>query len=127
MTTTSEVSKAPAPPAATAGSGGRPATAAPLTAVLEQVRAGAPTLAVVAQRTGLPLDLVRMAVKRLVEIGELSAEPLDASCPADGCSGCPSAGGSAGASPTCALDARRGAPVVLRIPAPARLRPTPAR
>jgi hypothetical protein len=79
--------------------------------VLEQVRAGAPSLVAIAQHTGLPLDLVRMGVERLVELGELSAEPLDASCPAGGCGTCPRiAPGS-----TCASNARRGAPVLLRL------------
>lgn len=86
------------------------ATAAPLSAVLRQVRAGAPSLAAIAQRTGLSPDLVRLAVDRLVATGHLAAESLDAPCPADGCGTCPSAG----AGSTCA-PGRRGAPVLLRL------------
>lgn len=91
------------------------ATAAPLSAVLAQVRTGAPSLAVIAQRTGLPLDLVRLAVDRLVATGHLAAEPLDSSCPTSGCGTCPSASGSGAGSATCAPGARRGAPVLLRL------------
>jgi hypothetical protein len=60
----------------------------PLRAVLSALDDGAPTLATVAARTGLPIGLVRLAVDQLVAAGVLSRGPLVEAC-ATGCGGCP--------------------------------------
>lgn len=64
------------------------ATAAPLSAVLAQFQCGATSLAEISETTGLPLDLVRVAVDRLVAMGRLSSERLVSGCPEDACAGC---------------------------------------
>ncbi len=57
-------------------------------AVLAQFEAGASSLAAISQRTGLDPELVHVVVDRLVALGYLDREHLNAGCPPDGCGGC---------------------------------------
>ncbi len=73
-----------------------PAPGAPgsLRSVRDAVAAGALTLDDLQRATGLDRELVRLALDRLVVLGELDAEPLAVGCPDDGCGGCSSAASS---------------------------------
>lgn len=66
-------------------------SAAPLSAVLAELSAGAPTLDEVARRTGLDRDVVGAVVEQLVRLGRVSASTLSTSCPDAGCGGCAAA------------------------------------
>ncbi|MDQ1288165.1 MAG: hypothetical protein QG622_1730 [Actinomycetota bacterium] len=71
---------------------------APLSAVLAELTAGAPTLDEVARRTGLDRDLVEAAVAHLVRLGRVDSSELSTACPDSACGGCPvSACGARGA------------------------------
>jgi hypothetical protein len=74
----------------------------PLHLVLGEIKAGTPTLAAIARRTGLSDDVVRAAVAHLVRAGRITSTELSLGCPTRGCGGCPSAGN------TCTLPAVRG-------------------
>jgi hypothetical protein len=58
--------------------------------VLDEIAAGTPTVAAIAQRTGLDRGLVELAVGRLAAAGRLDVEPLAVGCPSGGCGTCPS-------------------------------------
>jgi hypothetical protein len=53
------------------------------------MREGAGQRTVIAQRTGLSIDVVDAAMEHLTRIGVLSAQSLSSGCPSGGCSGCP--------------------------------------
>jgi hypothetical protein len=73
-------------------------SAGPLSAVLAELTAGAPTLDDVARRTGLDRDVVGAAVDQLVRLGRVTSSTLATGCPDTGCGGCPTSGcGSRGA------------------------------
>lgn len=73
----------------------------PLHLVLGEIKAGTPTLAAIARRTGLSDDVVRAAVDHLVRAGRITSAELSLGCPTAGCGSCPSAGNS------CTLPAAR--------------------
>lgn len=79
-----------------------PATRGPLSLVLAEVRAGTPTVAGIALRSGLDESVVRAAVDHLVRSGRIESRELSIGCPPSGCGGCASA--TAGA-PGCGLPA----------------------
>ena len=60
--------------------------------VLDEVRAGTPTVAEMARRCDLDEDVVRAAVEHLVRAGRIEARELSLGCPPSGCGGCASAG-----------------------------------
>jgi hypothetical protein len=67
-------------------------SAGPLSAVLAELTAGAPTLDDVARRTGLGRDVVGAAVDQLVRLGRVSSSTLSTGCPDTGCGGCATTG-----------------------------------
>ncbi len=67
-------------------------TGGPLSAVLAELTAGAPTLDEVARRTGLARDVVQAVVEQLVRMGRVTASTLSSTCPDDGCGGCTTSG-----------------------------------
>ena len=71
---------------------GTAAAGASLRAVLDAFAAGSPTLDDVARRTGLDIELVRLAVDQLVTLGLVDSERVSAGCPDGGCGTCPSTG-----------------------------------
>ena len=60
----------------------------PLSAVLEQVKAGTPTVSEIARRTGLSQEVARAAVDHLLRSGRLQAGQVPLGCPPAGCGGC---------------------------------------
>lgn len=63
----------------------------PLSTVLAQMHAGAPTVAEIVRRSGLEDSVVRAAVDHLVRSGRVESRELSMGCPASGCGGCASA------------------------------------
>jgi len=63
----------------------------PLSTVLAQMQAGAPTVAEIVRRSGLEDSVVRAAVDHLVRSGLVESRELSMGCPASGCGGCASA------------------------------------
>jgi len=63
----------------------------PLSTVLAQMQAGAPTVAEIVRRSGLEDSVVRAAVDHLVRSGRVESRELSMGCPAAGCGGCASA------------------------------------
>lgn len=63
----------------------------PLTTVLAEMQAGAPTVAEIVRRSGLEDSVVRAAVDHLVRSGRVESRELSMGCPASGCGGCASA------------------------------------
>jgi hypothetical protein len=63
----------------------------PLSTVLAQMQAGAPTVAEIVRRSGLEDSVVRAAVDHLVRSGRVESRELSMGCPASGCGGCASA------------------------------------
>jgi hypothetical protein len=53
---------------------------------------GAGTFEAIARRTGLDVDLVRLAVDQLLGLGLLTSDRLQVGCPDGGCGSCPSSG-----------------------------------
>ncbi|MEX3504165.1 FeoC-like transcriptional regulator [Corynebacterium sp. LK2510] len=64
----------------------------PMSAVMNEIRAGAAGRGVIAQRTGLNRSTVDAVIERLEAMGQLRREGLNASCAAGGCGACPSNG-----------------------------------
>ncbi len=62
-----------------------PATGGPLSLVLAEVRAGTPTVAGIALRSGLDESVVRAAVDHLVRSGRIESRELSIGCPPSGC------------------------------------------
>ncbi|MDR1767347.1 MAG: FeoC-like transcriptional regulator [Propionibacteriaceae bacterium] len=67
------------------------ASRSPLAVVAEQVASGAPTVAAMADRSGLSESTVRAALDHLVATGQIRQVPLGG-CPSGGCAGCSVAG-----------------------------------
>ena len=63
----------------------------PLSTVLAQMHAGAPTVAEIVRLSGLEDSVVRAAVDHLVRSGLVESRELSMGCPASGCGGCASA------------------------------------
>ena len=63
----------------------------PLSTVLAQMQAGAPTVAEIVRLSGLEDSVVRAAVDHLVRSGRVESRELSMGCPAAGCGGCASA------------------------------------
>ncbi len=84
--------------------------------VLDEVRAGTPTVADIARHAGVDRGLVELAVERLVASGQLDAHALAGGCPADGCGSCPS-GFAGGPTPDgrCASGSLGGGAVLLTL------------
>jgi hypothetical protein len=76
--------------------------------VLDEVRAGTPTVADIARHAGVDRGLVELAVERLVATGRLDAHALAGGCPPQGCGSCPSGS-------SCASGARGGGAVLLTL------------
>ena len=77
----------------------RSPTLGPVSRVLAALDDGAPSLAEVSARTGLPRDVVDAAVDHLVRLGRLEARTLAIGCPDSGCGSC--ASGRVDGSPGC--------------------------
>ncbi len=71
----------------------------PLSAVLDQVEAGTPTVAEMVRNTGLPEDVLRAGLDHLVRTGRLATQELPIGCPPSGCGGCAAVGGCGVAAP----------------------------
>lgn len=63
----------------------------PLSLVLAELAAGAPTVAELARHSGLAESVVRAAVDHLVRAGRVEAKEFSIGCPPSGCGGCASA------------------------------------
>lgn len=66
--------------------------AGPLSLVLAELQAGAPTVQELARRVGLTEAVVRAAVDHLVRSGRIESRELPVGCPPEGCGGCASSG-----------------------------------
>ncbi|WP_288832989.1 FeoC-like transcriptional regulator [uncultured Corynebacterium sp.] len=64
----------------------------PMSAVMNEIRAGATGRADIAQRTGLTRSTVDAVIERLEAMGKLRREGLNSSCAAGGCGSCSSNG-----------------------------------
>lgn len=64
----------------------------PMSAVMNEIRAGATGRADIAQRTGLTRSTVDAVIERLEAMGQLRREGLNSSCAAGGCGSCSSNG-----------------------------------
>lgn len=62
----------------------------PVSAVLAEFHAGATSLHEIAERTGLPREVVSAAADQLVRLGRLEARQLSSGCPTGGCGTCAS-------------------------------------
>lgn len=87
----------------------------PLSAVLAEVAAGTPTVAAMADRTGLDEAVVRAAVDHLVRSGRLEARELALGCPPSGCGGCASASATGGCDRPAPVAGRRPGLVALTL------------
>lgn len=94
----------------------RPQTARPLSSVLGAFRDGATSLADIAERTGLSMDVVQASVDHLVAMGRIEAKQLASGCPSGGCASCASghADGTAGCGASGPSAGRRG-PVLVQL------------
>lgn len=87
--------------------------ASPTRAVLAEIEAGAGSMAIIAERTGLDHGVVHLVVDRLVASGHLIAQRLQSGCPDGGCGSCPSS--SSGRSCGSAIPGASSGPVMLTL------------